>query len=114
MSGLNSVLKLEMTSYSDSAYEITNLFCCFKKFLVYTLFLPSFIVVRHQMVELNWGGGLLAPPVVHKRGIPDPVQNRVKVVLRHNPRKVTSPSLEKRPNRKRLFLKIFWNNDNNK
>ena len=28
-----------------------------KKFLAYTLFLPSFIVVRPQMAELNWGGG---------------------------------------------------------
>ena len=59
-SGLKSVLKLEMTSYSDNAYEVT--FCCFEKFLAYTLFLPSFIVVRHQMAELNQGGeGFLLP-----------------------------------------------------
>ena len=44
-----------MTSYSDNAYYITNLFCCFGKFLAYTLFLPSFHVFRHQMVKLNWG-----------------------------------------------------------
>ena len=53
-----------MTSYSDNANDITNLFCCFEKFLAYTLFLTSFIVVRHQMVELNWGGGFFAPPSV--------------------------------------------------
>ena len=42
---------------------MTSLFCCFEKFLAYTLFLPSFIVVRHQMAELNWGGFLPPPPV---------------------------------------------------
>ena len=68
-----------MTSYSDNAYDITDLFCCFEKFLAYTLFLPSFIVVRHQMVELNRGAFL--PPLVHYRGMPDPVQNRVKEAL---------------------------------
>ena len=36
--------------------DVTN-FCCFEKLLAYALFLPSFIVVRHQMAELNWGGG---------------------------------------------------------
>ena len=49
-----SRLKLEMTSYSYNVYDVTS-FCCFQKFLAYTLFLPSFIVVRHQMAELNWG-----------------------------------------------------------
>ena len=39
--------KLEMTSQSDSAYDITNLFDCFENFLTCTTFLPSFIVVRH-------------------------------------------------------------------
>ena len=73
-----AVLKLEMVSYSDNAYDVTNFCCCcFEQFLAYTLFLPSFIVVRHQKVELNWGGGLFCPPV-HYRGIPDPVQNRIK------------------------------------
>ena len=51
-----------MTSYSDNAYDFA-----------YTLFLPSFIVVRPQLAELNRGAFLL-----HYRGIPDPVQNRVK------------------------------------
>ena len=71
---LNSVLKLEMRSYSDNAYDVTYFFyCCFEKFLTYTLFLPSFIVVRHQMAEFKLG----AP--VHYRGFPDPVQNRIKM-----------------------------------
>ena len=49
-----------MTSYSDNAYDVTNFFGCFEKFLAYTVFLPSFIVVRHQMAELTWGAFL--PP----------------------------------------------------
>ena len=53
-----------MTSYSDNAYDITNLFCCFENFLAYTLFLPSFIVVRHQMVELNWGASPLPLSII--------------------------------------------------
>ena len=53
-----------MTSYSDNAYDVT-IFCCFEQFLAYTVFLLSFIVVRHQMTELNWGGALLRPhPII--------------------------------------------------
>ena len=40
---------------------MSQIFGCFEKFLAYTLFLPSFIVLRHQMVELNWGEGLFGP-----------------------------------------------------
>ena len=69
-----SGLKLETTSYSGSAYDVT-IFCCFENFLAYTLFLLSFIAVRPQMAKLNWG---LHP--AHYRGISDPVQNRVNVV----------------------------------
>ena len=52
---------LEMTPYSDNAYDVTNCFGCFEKFLAYTVFLPSFIVVRHQMAELTLGGDFLPP-----------------------------------------------------
>ena len=44
-----------MTSYSDNAYDVT--ISCFEKSLAYTLFLQSFIIVRRQMTELNWGRG---------------------------------------------------------
>ena len=68
-----------MTSYSDNGYDVTNYFCCFEKFMAYTLFLPGLIVVRRQMAELDLeggGGGFSVP--VHYMGIPDFVQNRVK------------------------------------
>ena len=65
--------KLEMTSYSDNTYDVT-IFYSFEKFFSYTVFLPSFIVVKHQMAELTWGAFL--PPVQY-RGSPNPVQNRV-------------------------------------
>ena len=48
--------KLQMTSYSDNVYDVTNFLGCFAKFLTYTVFLPSFIFVRHQMAELTLGG----------------------------------------------------------
>ena len=67
-----------MMSYSDNAYDFTNFFCCFEKFLANTLLLSSFIVVRHQMADLKWE--LFAPspsPLLHYRGVPDPVQNKV-------------------------------------
>ena len=48
-----SGLKLELTSCSYNAYHVTN-FCCFEKFLAYTLFLPSLNGVKPQMAELNW------------------------------------------------------------
>ena len=56
-----SGLKLEMTSYSDNAFDVT-IFCCFEMPLAYTPFLRSFIVVRPQMAELNWGGFSLSLP----------------------------------------------------
>ena len=76
-SGKIRELKLEMTSYSDNDYDVTNCFGCFEKLLAYTVFLPSFIVLRHQMAELTWGGGFLAP--IQYRVRPDSVQNRVKL-----------------------------------
>ena len=69
-----SGLKLEMTSYSDNTYDVTN-FCCFEKFLAYTLFLPRFIVVKYQIAELSWGRGVV--PTVHYWSILNPVQKRL-------------------------------------
>ena len=54
------------------------MFCCFERFLAYTLFLPSFIVVGQQIAELSLGGAAFLSLPFHYRGIPDPVQNRVK------------------------------------
>ena len=42
---------------ADNAYHLTNFLVVLKKFLAYTLFPPTFIVVRPQMAELNGGGG---------------------------------------------------------
>ena len=56
-----SGLKLEMMSYSDNTHDLTDVFV-FEKFLAYTLFLPSFIVVRLQMAELKRGDFLPPPP----------------------------------------------------
>ena len=53
--------KLEITSYSDNAYDVTDFFCCFEKFLAYTVFLSSLIVLRHQMAKLTWGAFLPRP-----------------------------------------------------
>ena len=50
------------------------IFWWFEKFLAYTLFLRSFIVVRPQMAKLNWA---FCPPPIHFRGIQDPFQNTV-------------------------------------
>ena len=55
MGGKIRELKLEMTSYLDNAYDVTNFADCFEKFLTYTVLIPSPIVLRHQMAELTWG-----------------------------------------------------------
>ena len=68
--------KLEMTSYSDNGFDVTDFFGCFEKFLAYAVFLPGFVVVRHQMAKLTWG---VAPRPIYLS--PGPVQNRVKVTL---------------------------------
>ena len=42
-----------MTSYSDNGYDVINSFCYFEKFLAYSLFIPSFIVVKCQIAEVS-------------------------------------------------------------
>ena len=67
-----------MTSYSDNAYDVTNFLLFWKDLGQYSIS-TNFIVVRHQMVQLNWGGGGGGElQSVHYRGILDPVRNRVK------------------------------------
>ena len=60
-----------MMSYLDNAYDVTNFFGCFEKFFAYTVFLPSFIVLRVIL------GFFCPPPLVQYRVRPDPIQNRV-------------------------------------
>ena len=79
-----SGLKLEMTSYADNTYDVTNPSCCFETFVLYTLFLSSFIVVRHQMAELN---------PVHYTGVPDPVQNRADEYIIKSRKAVAIPAI---------------------
>ena len=55
--------KLEIMSYSDNAYDVTNFFGCFETFLAYSVFLASFIVLRHQLAELTWGKGAFCLPL---------------------------------------------------
>ena len=47
-------LKSQMTSHIQTVLITSLYFCRFGEFLAYILFLPSLIVVRHQMAELHW------------------------------------------------------------
>ena len=66
-----------MTSYSNNAYDVANFFVVLKSSWP-ILFLPCFIVVGHQMVELTAGGGVFASSIQYIRVCPYPIQNRVK------------------------------------
>ena len=76
ISDRRSGLKLVMTSYSDNAYDVTNLFVVLKS---------SWPILYSYQVSLlsdpRWqsktGEAFLPPPPIHYRGIPDPVQNKV-------------------------------------
>ena len=75
--GLKSVPKLQMTSYSDNAYDVINFFF-FKVLSLYSI--PTkFHCCQTPNGRVKLGGGGLFCPPVHYRGIPDPVQNRVKL-----------------------------------
>ena len=76
-SGLNSGLKLEMTSYSDNAYDVTNFVLLFWKVLGLYSILTKFHCCQTPRGRVK-RRGFLPPPPVHYRGIPDPIQNRVK------------------------------------
>ena len=65
------------------------IFGCVEKFLTYTVFLPSFIVVRHQMAELTWGAFLpLTPSNIGCARTPS------KIGLKNDERTVLLPMLE--------------------
>ena len=59
--------RLEMTSYSDNGYDVINYFCCFGKFLAYTV--PTRFhccQMRNDRIRLGvgGGGGAFCPPSV--------------------------------------------------
>ena len=54
--------KSEMMSHLNNGYDIMNCFAKFEKFLPHSTIIPSFMSVRRQMPELDWGGGFLLPP----------------------------------------------------
>ena len=44
-----------MTSYLNNGYDVMNYFAKFEKFLPHRIIIPSFMTVRSQMPELDWG-----------------------------------------------------------
>ena len=71
-----------MTSCSDNAYDLTNSFNCFEKFFAFTLFLSSFIIVRHQMAELSRGEGGL--PLTGISWTSSKIELKVPILIRNN------------------------------
>ena len=47
-------------SYFNNGYDVMNYFAKFEKFLPHSVIIPSFMTVRGQMPELDWG--LFCPP----------------------------------------------------
>ena len=54
--------KLEMTSYLNNGYDVTNYFDKFEKFIPHSIIIPSFITIGSQMPELD-RGAFLPPPI---------------------------------------------------
>ena len=44
-----------MTSYFNNAYDVTNCFAKFEKFVPYSITMPSFVTVGGQIAELDPG-----------------------------------------------------------
>ena len=44
-----------MTSYLNNDYDVMNYFAKFEKFLAHSISIPSFMTVRSQMSESDWG-----------------------------------------------------------
>ena len=57
--------KSEMMSYLNNGYVVMNYFAKFEKFLPLSIIMPSFMIVRSQMLELDRG---LPPPSPYKLG----------------------------------------------
>ena len=47
--------KSEMTSYLNNGYDVMNYFAKFEEFLPHSMIIPSFLIVRSQMPELDQG-----------------------------------------------------------
>ena len=47
--------KWEMTSYLNSGYDVINYFAKFEEFLPKSIIISSFMIVKSQMPELDWG-----------------------------------------------------------
>ena len=45
-------------------------FAKFEKFIPHSIIIPSFMTIRSQMPELDWGGGFFVPPPPYKIGCP--------------------------------------------
>ena len=66
----------ETASYSDNGYNITNCFGCFEKFLAYTYSFQVSLLSDTKWQSYPGGKAFLSP--IQYRGLPDPIQNRVK------------------------------------
>ena len=65
------------------------IFGCFEKFLAYTIYLPSFIVVRYQMAELNWEASPPPPSIMGVSRTPSKIGLKIGFLSR-----VTRPRTE--------------------
>ena len=52
--------KSEMTSYLNNGYDVMNYFAKFEKFIPNIIIIRSFMTIRSEMPELDWG--LSCPP----------------------------------------------------
>ena len=48
-----------MMHYLDNGYDVMKYFAKFEKFIPHSIIVPSFMTIRSQMPELDWG---LSPP----------------------------------------------------
>ena len=51
-----------MTSYLNNGYDVIQYFAKFENFIPHSIIIPSFMTIRSQMPELDWGGAFLPPP----------------------------------------------------
>ena len=66
----------ETMSCLDNSYNVTNCFGCFEKFLAYTYSFQVSLLSDTKWQSYAGGKAFLSP--IQYRGLPDPIQNRVK------------------------------------